>query len=358
MISSIKESPTPTPAPQSPEPDPESDAEADARSIVIDDVEEETLLDATAILDETINIKESNPSLQVSFLYVSSQNLLTVKIGSVKNLPSKDDGGPGHIQTHLLLLGVKKFRHKTKIKSVSTPMFNEKFKFPIAVTQVESTSLRMRLYKTERLRKAQLIGESVVKLNSIPQDKDFTNWYAILPKSDFHDSMQDLSNLSGSDSDVSSLGSSTNGSVSSKVPELLVGLSYSIINGRLTFEVIKGSNFYNKSAVNRAPDSYVKIILMSANGKEIGSAKTSLRRAQYNPVFKEVFKFQVASFLLPDVTLMVSIYFKRGVNRKVLASWFSIGLNNSGSEQLAHWNDMQEAQGEEVCRWHQCLVDK
>ena len=31
------------------------------------------------------------------------------------------------------------------------------------------------------------------------------------------------------------------------------------------------------------------------------------------------------------------------------------GLNNSGEEELAHWNDMRESKGEQVCRWHVLL---
>jgi synaptotagmin-14/16 len=31
------------------------------------------------------------------------------------------------------------------------------------------------------------------------------------------------------------------------------------------------------------------------------------------------------------------------------------GYNNSGEEELAHWNDMRESKGEQVCRWHVLL---
>ena len=31
------------------------------------------------------------------------------------------------------------------------------------------------------------------------------------------------------------------------------------------------------------------------------------------------------------------------------------GLNNSGEEELSHWNDMRESKGEQVCRWHVLL---
>ena len=85
---------------------------------------------------------------------------------------------------------------------------------------------------------------------------------------------------------------------------------------------------------------------------------------------------QVALFQLPDVTLMVSVYNKRSMKRKDMIGWFSLGtslqphfnllssgcsrvsgagFNNSGDEELAHWTDMRESKGEQVCRWHVLL---
>ncbi|XP_067122964.1 synaptotagmin-14-like [Centruroides vittatus] len=121
--------------------------------------------------------------------------------------------------------------------------------------------------------------------------------------------------------------------------------------GRLSVEVIKGSHFHNIS-LNRAPDTYVKLSLVSSSGQEIARSKTSVRRGQPNPLFKETFVFQVALFQSPDVTLMVSVYNKRSTKRKEMIGWFSLGLNSSGEEELAHWNDMRENKGEQVCHWH------
>lgn len=63
--------------------------------------------------------------------------------------------------------------------------------------------------------------------------------------------------------------------------------------GRLTAEVVKGSHFRNLS-LNKAPDTYVKLCLVSSMGQEMAKAKTSTRRGQPNPLFKESFVFQVS----------------------------------------------------------------
>lgn len=77
------------------------------------------------------------------------------------------------------------------------------------------------------------------------------------------------------------------------VPELLLALAYNGTTGRLTAEVVKGSHFRNL-ALNKAPDTYVKLCLVSSMGQEMAKAKTSTRRGQPNPLFKESFVFQVS----------------------------------------------------------------
>lgn len=96
------------------------------------------------------------------------------------------------------------------------------------------------------------------------------------------------------------------------VPELLLALAYNGTTGRLTAEVVKGSHFRNL-ALNKAPDTYIKLCLVSSMGLEMAKAKTSTRRGQPNPLFKESFVFQVSSYTysLSIFNLMTSAYFLR-----------------------------------------------
>lgn len=81
------------------------------------------------------------------------------------------------------------------------------------------------------------------------------------------------------------------------VPELLIALGYNGTTGRLTVEIVKGSHFRNLS-LNKAPDTYVKLCLVSSMGQEIARSKTSTKRGQPNPLFKETFIFQVSLLLM------------------------------------------------------------
>nr|XP_023681357.1 synaptotagmin-16 [Paramormyrops kingsleyae] len=163
------------------------------------------------------------------------------------------------------------------------------------------------------------------------------------------DSQLSLSAVSQSDSTSSTQSLSHGG-----VPELLIGLAYSPTTGRLSVELVKGSHFRNL-AVNRPPDTYGKLTLLDSAGQEMSRCKTSLRRGQPHPVYKETFIFQVALFQLSDVTLLVSIYSQRSMKRKEMVGWVSLGHSSSGEEERLHWQDMRESQGEQVCRWHVLL---
>lgn len=72
-----------------------------------------------------------------------------------------------------------------------------------------------------------------------------------------------------------------------------MGLGYNGTTGRLAVEIVKGSQFRNLS-LGKAPDTYVKLCLVSSMGQEIARSKTSTKRGQPNPLFKETFIFQVS----------------------------------------------------------------
>lgn len=104
-----------------------------------------------------------------------------------------------------------------------------------------------------------------------------------------------------------------------------------------------------------APDTYARLSLLNAVGQETSRCKTSVRRGQPNPVYKETFVFQVALFQLSDVTLLISVYNRRSMKRKEMVGWISMGQSSSGKEEQLHWRDMKEGGGQQVSRWHVLL---
>ncbi|XP_052270221.1 synaptotagmin-14-like isoform X2 [Dreissena polymorpha] len=291
-------------------------------------------------------------SLEVTFAYNPQKGRMSVTIHQAQEIPSKDRGGSNNTQVRLLLLPTKKQRHKTKVKQGDNPIYEESFVFnKISEEDVTGFGIRFRLYGVERMRRERMIGESIIGFASLSLESPSTHWVILEPRSNLShgDSNADVSSLTRSDS-----GSSTQSLQHGGMPELLLGLAYNGTTGRLSVEVIKGSYFRNM-AMNRAPDTYVKLTLIAPNGKEVAHSKTSVRRGQPNPLFKETFMFQVALFQLADVTLMVSVYNKKSMKKKEMIGWFALGLNSSGEEENSHWTDMRESKGDNICRWHVLL---
>ncbi|XP_069589846.1 synaptotagmin-16 isoform X1 [Ranitomeya imitator] len=290
--------------------------------------------------------------LEVALYYKAASQKLTVAIMDAKDVPDKDRSGVNSWQVHVVLLPSKKQRRKTAIQKGPQPVFNETFTFnKLELEEIANNALRFRLYAVHKRIREKMMGEKLFSLKKVKPDEEIRKTLVLEPRSNLSsgDSQLSFSAISHSDS-VSSSQSLSHGGV----PELLVGLSYNATTGRLSVQMIKGSHFRNL-AINRPPDTYGKLSLLSSVGQELSRCKTSIRRGQPNPVYKETFIFQVALFQLTDVTLMISIYNRRTIKRKEMIGWISLGQNSSGEEEQSHWLEMKESKGQEVCRWHTLL---
>ncbi|XP_078418373.1 synaptotagmin-16-like isoform X3 [Cetorhinus maximus] len=290
--------------------------------------------------------------LYLTFNYKPSNHKLAVTIVTAKNIPDKDRSGANLWQVHAVLLPDKKQRSKTNVQRGPTPVFNETFRFnKLEPEELHNYAVRFRLYAVKKMNRVRMMGEKLFYLRNLNQEGEMEVSLLLEPRSNMTsgDSQISLSAISHSDSASSTQSLSHGGT-----PELLVGLSYNATTGRLSVEVIKGSHFRNL-ALNRPPDTYAKLSLLNSVGQEMSRCKTSIRRGQPNPVYKETFIFQVALFQLSEVTLMISIYNRRSMKRKEMIGWISMGQNSSGDEEQNHWLEMKESKSYQVCRWHTLL---
>lgn len=305
--------------------------------------------------DQTVISKCGN--LLVQFTYVTSDNAgsMSVTIHQGRDIPDKDRGGAALCQVHAVLLPTKQQRFKTKSQPSAQPVFEETVTFKgVPPQDVNNMGIRFRIYGKESLRRERFVGECVVSFASLNLDIETTSlWITMEPRMNLGGGA-----VGGSKTDDASLSDTSEFSSLSHgaVPELYVGLAYSGTTGRLSVEIIKGSHFRNYGQ-GRPPDTYVKCSLMSSEGSPIANSKTSLRRGQPNPLFKETFMFQVALFQLPEISLMISVYNKKSmkIKKKEMIGWFSMGFNSSGDEEKSHWEDMVTSNGEQVARWHLLL---
>ncbi|XP_059954049.1 synaptotagmin-16 isoform X3 [Mesoplodon densirostris] len=290
--------------------------------------------------------------LDVIFEYRAASQKLTVTIVRAQGLPDKDRSGISSWQVHVVLLPSKKQRGRTNIQRGPNPVFKEKVTFAkLEPRDVAACAVRFRLYATRKMTWERMMGERLFYLSHLHQEGEMKVTLVLEPRSNISSGESPLSPSAVSHSDSAS---STQSLSHGGAPELLVGLSYNATTGRLSVEMIKGSHFRNL-AVNRVPDTYGKLFLLSSVGQEMSRCKTSIRRGQPNPVYKETFVFQVALFQLSDVTLMISVYNRRTMKRKEMIGWIALGQNSSGEEEHDHWEEMKETKGQQVCRWHTLL---
>ncbi|KAM9093492.1 synaptotagmin-16 isoform 10-T10 [Megaptera novaeangliae] len=290
--------------------------------------------------------------LDVIFEYRAASQKLTVTIVRAQGLPDKDRSGISSWQVHVVLLPSKKQRGRTNIQRGPNPVFKEKVTFAkLEPRDVPACAVRFRLYATRKMTWERMMGERLFYLSHLHQEGEMKVTLVLEPRSNISSGESPLSPSAVSHSDSAS---STQSLSHGGAPELLVGLSYNATTGRLSVEMIKGSHFRNL-AVNRVPDTYGKLFLLSSVGQEMSRCKTSIRRGQPNPVYKETFVFQVALFQLSDVTLMISVYNRRTMKRKEMIGWIALGQNSSGEEEQDHWEEMKETKGQQVCRWHTLL---
>ncbi|KAM7239411.1 hypothetical protein CapIbe_008906 [Capra ibex] len=283
--------------------------------------------------------------LDVIFEYRAASQKLTVTIVRAQGLPDKDRSGVNSWQVHVVLLPSKKQRGRTSIQRGSNPIFKEKVTFAkLEPRDVAACAVRFRLYAALKMTRERMMGERLFYLSHLHQDGEMKVTLVLEPRSNISSGESPLSPSAVSHSDSAS---STQSLSHGGAPELLVGLSYNATTGRLSVEMIKGSHFRNL-AVNRAPDTYGKLFLFNSVGQEMSRCKTSIRRGQPNPVYKETFVFQVALFQLSDVTLMISVYNRRTMKRKEMIGWIALGQNSSGEEERDHWEEMKETKGQQI----------
>ncbi|XP_029966739.1 synaptotagmin-14b [Salarias fasciatus] len=354
----------------------EASADQDTESYLNKGCDEDIPSDSTAVVgpEDGLHLPsayEPEPlakygTLDVAFEYDSGEQWLAVTVTAATDIPALKQTGNISWQVHLVLLPTKKQRAKTGVQKGPCPVFTETFKF----SRVEQDALgdyavRFRLYSIRRMKKEKVLGEKVFYLTKLNLQGKIALPVTLEPGSE----------LTGCGSVVSvsrSAGAlSYRSTEDSAVPEILLGLIYNSATGRLSAEVIQGSHF--KTTASEKPvnglfccvkhfvggqlyimrDTYVKLTMLDSKGKEMSKYKTAVCRGQPNPTYKETFVFQVALFQLSEVSLVVSVFCRRSSMRpRERLGWVSLGLNSTSEDQQAHWAEMREAEGQQICHWH------
>ena len=306
----------------------------------------------------------ANNILHVTHAYDPTSRKLKIRIVKADFVPPKAEGDQ-RCYVKLFLLPNKRQKFKTSAKSCSSnPIeFDETFTFNRVSPEAIMTLSIKYLFCLVHDSKHRQVGEATIPFENrkpMQQEDSLIIYlpptpgslhcnYNVIPSQSVSkpstanvnaESLSDVSSICRSDS------AESHHSIQLNLPELLIGLAYNATTGRLQVTIVRGSQFKAKS--NKPPDTYVKLTVLSSSGHEIGRNKTTVKRSSPNPVYKQTFAFQVALFQLPDVSLMISVYNKKSMNRKEMIGWFSMGCNSSGEEENSHWAEMRDSKGEQV----------
>ncbi|KAG1681210.1 Synaptotagmin-9 [Nymphon striatum] len=200
---------------------------------------------------------------------------------------------------------------QTEIRKNSTdPLFDEIFKFPIAYDDMKSADLILELFDYDRFSRNEIIGEVKVDLEEIDVTSELEVW---------------------------------------NPQEILVSLSYLPSAERLTVVVLKAKNLPLHESV-KDPDLYVKVMLMSGEGKT-KKKKTSSRKGSTHPVWNEALNFSIAPESFPQCQLIVTI-----INQDKFGNGHSIGscvfgINRKSREYL-HWQEVLKNPRKSFAMWH------
>nr|XP_061806903.1 synaptotagmin-14-like [Nerophis lumbriciformis] len=356
----------------------EVSVDQDSESYLNKGCEEDIPSDSTAVVGPEDNSGPLLPSayepeplakygtLDVAFEYDSNEQWLAVTVTAATDIPALKQTGNISWQVHLVLLPTKKQRAKTGVQKGPCPVFTETFKFSrMEQEALSDCAVRFRLYSIRRMKKEKILGEKVFHLTKLNLQGKIALPVTLEPGSELTGcgSMVSVSRSAGAVSYRSTEDSSS--------PEILLGLVYNSATGHLSAEVIQGSHF--KSTASDKPvnglfccikhfvggqlyimrDTYVTLTMLDSKGKEMYKFKTAVCRGQPSPAYKETFVFQVALFQLSDVSLVLSVFCRRSSLRpRERLGWVSLGHSSTGEEQLAHWTEMKEAEGQQVCHWH------
>lgn len=121
----------------------------------------------------------------------------------------------------------------------------------------------------------------------------------------------------------------------------------------------------------------MSLTLQNETGDKVNSSHTHDVRLAANTEFGEKFAFDMNALNPREVTLFVRVFQKHHIHKHESLGWFAIGrthfttnayayfayttdilliyhlgAKNSGEEERSHWNEMLQAQGKEISRWH------
>ncbi|KAL0969943.1 hypothetical protein UPYG_G00234950 [Umbra pygmaea] len=280
-------------------------------------------------------------TLHFSIEYNSEKKAFVVHIKEAHGLtPTDEQSLTSDPYIKLTLLPEKKHRVKTRVlRKTLDPAFDETFSFyGIPLVRVQELSLHFMVLSFDRFSRDEVIGETLVPLAGI----DLMEGRVLMSRDIIKKNLKKSAGRG----------------------ELLLSLCYQSTTSTLTVVVLKARHLPKND--NHAPsDPYVKINLFQGK-KRVSKKKTHVKKCSPNPVFNELFVFDVASqeglretsveLLLMDSEAPPTRGGDSSRSLKPILGRLVLGTAAVGTPG-EHWREICDHPRRQIAKWHALSED-
>uniref|UniRef100_A0AAF5PT06 C2 domain-containing protein n=1 Tax=Wuchereria bancrofti TaxID=6293 RepID=A0AAF5PT06_WUCBA len=246
-------------------------------------------------------------TLTFSLRYDFIHRVLMVHVIRANGIPAENS----EPYVKLCLLPERRNQYKTRIfKNCSDPECNEMFSFDVSHANLSSRMLQFTVYNFVRFTRHGLVGNVI--LRDLFEKSELSTWT--------EHTMQIIGTPGKDD-----------------FGDLLVYLSYSIADRKLYVTVSKAYNL-RPMDITGASDPYVKIEQIYQR-RRVKARKTSIKRANLNPVYHECLEFDLPLNEIEGTNLLVRVMDWDRIGHDDLLGCCIIGNNSPMPEGRKQWMD-------------------
>uniref|UniRef100_A0A0N4ZLA2 C2 domain-containing protein n=1 Tax=Parastrongyloides trichosuri TaxID=131310 RepID=A0A0N4ZLA2_PARTI len=134
--------------------------------------------------------------------------------------------------------------------------------------------------------------------------------------------------------------------------DLLVTLCYTASAGQLVVGIEKASANAGAWGI-KAPETFVKITLLTQFQEEVAKQKTNNVKESFTPVYDSTFAFEIPKGDIESHSLLIQVFTHYGLlRRKALLGQVILGEAASSPDAQDHWDDMIKGDSITLSKWH------
>ncbi|XP_065350081.1 synaptotagmin-5 isoform X2 [Cloeon dipterum] len=264
--------------------------------------------------------------LHIRLKYDFDRSDFTVHLIEAHDLAGSDQGGFNDPYVKLALVPeVDNRKRQTSIhRNDPNPFFDETFKFPVSMDDLQSKELVLQVFDFDRFSRNDVIGEVRIRIDELDLSSSLEIWGEITRNKKPPEEMQ----------------------------EVLLSLSYLPSAERLTVVLLKARNLFLPSD-KYSIDPYVKVYLL-IDGKRMKKKKTAARKENCNPVWNEALSFNVSASNLPNAAIEICVMDQANelMSSGPLLGCCVVGPREHQGPERDHWIEMTQTPRKAVAMWH------